>query len=131
MYLILGIDRQGVAVPEPGLKRDVLTGMVISTLESWSEFVYALRAYQSKLQLDPAFYQANQALRSKDAKEAEQARNTVISFIRSIPTKSELAQRAVRTCFSLLKLLLFHAPQSHQSRYSNYSIFWETQISFF
>jgi F0F1-type ATP synthase delta subunit len=85
----------GVAVPEPGLKRDVLTGMVISTLESWSEFVYALRAYQSKLQLDPAFYQANQALRSKDAKEAEQARNTVISFIRSIPTKSELAQRAV------------------------------------
>lgn len=87
-------------VPASGVKREVLAGVVRSTAESWSEYQYALRAYQSKLQQDAAFYELHANLANKDAAKAQAARSAVISFIQSIPTKSELAKKGVRTYFS-------------------------------
>ena len=95
-------------VPETGVKREVLVGVVRSTTESWSEYEYALRAYQSKLQQDVAFYALHADLASKDATKAKAARTAIIDFIAAIPTKSDLAKKGVGTLPSLSHFICAH-----------------------
>lgn len=89
---------QGVKVPGPGLQREVLAGVVLATSQSWSEYLYALRTYQSKLQQDETFYNLHAALRSKDKAEAKKAEEAITKFIGSIQTKANTAKMGVRTC---------------------------------
>lgn len=85
-------------VPAKGLQRDVLGGVALTSLQSWSEFLYALRMYQSKLQQDEAFYKLHTVdLHSKDPKVVKAAATAVFNYIKSIQTGASTAKQALCT----------------------------------